>query len=64
MRGKRFWPAALTGVAVLMVFILTVVIYWPRTAADTKPPKYPSDYAWLQRTFPYGQADRDAHLQA
>lgn len=25
---------------------------------------YPSDWAWLQRTFPYGRADKTAHVEA
>lgn len=37
-----------------------------RTVAHAQhtAPKLPSDWAWLQRTFPFGTADKTAHLEA
>jgi photosystem II stability/assembly factor-like uncharacterized protein len=35
-----------------------------RIAEETGPNQYPSEWAWLQRTFPYFKADPTAHVEA
>jgi photosystem II stability/assembly factor-like uncharacterized protein len=69
---------ATTAIALLIISIITIRFDAGDDAKDLQPsltpfspPKtargpdqYPSDWAWLQRTFPYGTADRTAHLQA
>jgi photosystem II stability/assembly factor-like uncharacterized protein len=64
----------------LALFLLSVFIglsYWMSTnslppgnqspsynSKETNVKRYPSEWAWLQRTFPYFTADPTAHLQA
>ncbi|MGH7492581.1 MAG: T9SS type A sorting domain-containing protein [bacterium] len=35
-----------------------------RNGDEKGPDPYPSDWAWQQRTFPHGTADKTAHIQA
>jgi photosystem II stability/assembly factor-like uncharacterized protein len=59
--------ALLAGLCLSFYFIANLSLNFPenpRRAREHESKSWPSDWAWRQRTFPYGVADKTAHLEA
>ena len=55
----------LTGLLVGFIwFFSTTTHRQPAPAVQEEPARYPSEYGWIQRTFPHFNADADAYRQA
>ncbi|MDZ7292767.1 MAG: T9SS type A sorting domain-containing protein [candidate division KSB1 bacterium] len=78
--ATKSFPLPKPALAIFIVASVIVIFYWlaaPRhpfiamtdiPGAEEKnesgPDQYPTEWAWLQRTFPYFTADRTAHVEA